>query len=97
MEVKISFDTEKESMEDLRRLIAALEDLIAKRERAVALGNPLASMSVTRPAQVKMEQQVQQQTPQQQAPPSGGKTAGGGRVIEYQDLSSLMVKVFSGK
>jgi len=40
---------------------SALEDLIAKRERAVALGNPLASMSVTRPAQVKMEQQVQQQ------------------------------------
>ncbi len=94
MEVKISFDTEKESVEDLRRLIAALEDLIAKREKAAALGNPLAAAAITRPAQVKMEQpQVQQQA----SVPAGGRTAGGGRVIEYQDISNVMVKVFSGK
>ena len=32
MEVKISFDTEKESIQDLKGLISALQDLINKRE-----------------------------------------------------------------
>ncbi len=93
MEVKITFDTEKESVEDLNRLIAALQDLVEKKVKAVTLGNPLASLSVTKPAQAQQPQQTQQQ----RNVPAGGQTAGGGRVIPYQDISNLMDKVLSGK
>ena len=90
MEVKITFDTEKESIEDLQRLIAALQDLVTKKEKAATLGNPLATNTITKPSQVKGEQ-AQQQTP------TSGQTAGGGRVIPYQDISHLMEKVLSGR
>ena len=89
MEVKITFDTEKESVEDLHRLIGALQDLVAKKEKAVALGNPMATNTITRPAQVHVQQT--------QHVPASGQTAGGGRVIPYQDISNLMEKVLSGK
>jgi hypothetical protein len=88
MEVKITFDTEKESIEDLNRLIASLQDLVARKEKAATLGNPLTSGSVAR--------QTHQQSHQQPASTSS-QTAGGGRVIPYQDISTLMEKVFSGK
>lgn len=33
MEVKIVFDTERDSVEELRKLVSKLQELIAKRER----------------------------------------------------------------
>ena len=89
MEVKISFDTEKESIEDLKRLIASLQDLIAKREKSDSLGNPLTASSMPKPVQVKAE------TPAQ--PAASGQTTGGGRVVPYEDMSSLLSKIASGK
>ena len=80
MEVKISFDTEKESVDDLKRLIAALQDLISKREKGNSLGNPLANSNVTRPSQIRVEQPVQAQPAQVQ---TSGQTSGGGRIIPY--------------
>ncbi len=94
MEVKITFDTEKESVEDLNRLIAALQDLVQKKERAVTLGNPLTASSITKPAQVHVQRPQQSQ---QQNVLASGQTAGGGRVIPYQDISGLMEKVLSGR
>ncbi len=95
MEVKISFDTEKESIEDLKRLVGALQDLITKREKGNSLGNPLSASNVTRPSQVKVEAQAQTQ-PQVQVP-TGGQTSGGGRVIPYEDMSGVLSKIVSGR
>lgn len=95
MEVKISFDTEKESVEDLKRLVVALQDLITKREKAASLGNPLTSSLVTKPSQVKLETSQSQQ--QQVHAPAGGQTSGGGRVIPYEDMSGVLSKIVSGK
>ena len=95
MEVKISFDTEKESVEDLKRLVMALQDLISKREKGNSLGNPLATSNVTRPSQVKVEAPVQTQ-PQVKVPASG-QTSGGGRVIPYEDMSDVLSKIVSGR
>lgn len=95
MEVKIAFDTEKESVEDLKRLVIALQDLISKREKGNSLGNPLATSNITRPSQVKVESsQSQQQTVQV---PASGQTTGGGRVIPYEDMSDVLSKIVSGR
>ena len=93
MEVKISFDTEKESVDDLKRLVGALQDLISKREKSNSLGNPLASSSITRPAQVSVPQPQVQQTQSV----SSGQTAGGGRVTPYEDMSHLLSKIAQGR
>ena len=93
MDVKISFDTEKESLDDLRRLVAALQDLISKREKSASLGNPLSTSNVTRPSQIQVQQSTQ---PQQQAS-ANGQTSGGGRVIPYEDMSNILSKLASGR
>ncbi|MBI2148579.1 hypothetical protein HYU23_02775 [Candidatus Woesearchaeota archaeon] len=94
MEVKIAFDTEKESIEDLKRLIVALQDLINKREKANSLGNPIATSNLTKPSQVKVEQKEVEKPVQA---PATGQTSGGGRVIPYEDMSDLLSKIVSGK
>ncbi len=93
MDVKISFDTEKESVEDLKRLVVALQDLISKREKVSSLGNPLAASNVTRPSQVHVQPSHQSQ-PQV---PAGGQTTGGGRVVPYEDMSHLLSKLAAGR
>lgn len=95
MEVKISFDTEKESIDDLKRLVITLQDLIEKKEKSSSLANPLASQSVKIPSQIKIEKiEVQQTTQPVQA---GGQTAGGGKIIPYEDMSGTLSKIISGK
>jgi len=94
MEVKISFDTEKENVDDLKRLVAALQDLIQKREKVFSLENPLVASTVTKPSQIRVEPTQQ---PQQTQIPAGGQTSGGGRVIPYEDTSSLLSKLASGR
>lgn len=96
MEVKISFDTEKESTDDIKRLIIALQDLVSKREKSVTLGNPLTTANVTRPSQVPMSSNEAVQQTVQQAPKSG-QTNGGGRVVPYTDMSDILSKIACGK
>ncbi len=93
MEIKISFDTEKESIDDLKKLIISLQDLIAKREKASSLDNPLATSTLTKPSQVKLG--VQQ--PQTNVQIKPGLTNGGSRVIPYEDMSGILSKIVSGK
>ncbi len=90
MEVRISFDTEKESVEDLKRLIVALQDLITRKEKAISLGNPMATSNITRPAQVKVEPikaEEKKVTPE--------NYTGSGKIIPFEDLSGTVSKIFS--
>lgn len=81
MEVKISFDTEKESIEDLKKLVAALQDLIAKKEK---LPN---NTSI-----VQSYQKVEINKPKEEV-----MTRGGGRVIPYEDMSDSLSRIMSGR
>ena len=93
MHVKISFDAEKESIEDLKKLMISIQDIINKREKAATLGNPLAIQAITKPSQIKIEsQQVQ---PQENV--VKGSTSGGCRVIPYEDMSGVLSKIVSGR
>jgi len=93
MEVKISFDTEKENVEDIKKLVAALQDLISKREKASNSENSITSSTITKSSPIKMESTATQQT----QPVKSGQTSSGGRVIPYEDMSSTMSKLFAGK
>ncbi|MBU2638105.1 MAG: hypothetical protein KJ955_03975 [Nanoarchaeota archaeon] len=75
MQVQISFDTEKESLDDLKKLIAGLQQIVDERNSGQNHAQP---------------QQAQQKPVQKE-----GKTAGGGRVVPYEDLSGMMDKIFS--
>jgi len=81
MQVNLSFDTEKETLENLQKLVDALNQLIASRG-----GNPHQNL-----AQVA----TNMGTPQQKPVPD--KTGGGCRVIPYEDMSGKMANIFSGR
>ncbi|MBI4447642.1 hypothetical protein HY643_01555 [Candidatus Woesearchaeota archaeon] len=87
MEVSISFDTEKESIGDLKKLVAGLQELIAEKEGRSGSA-PQQQQAYTQ-ASSPQTNSFQQQTPQ--------KTAGGGRVIPFKDMTSEMSSIFSGK
>jgi hypothetical protein len=81
MQVNLSFDTEKESLENLQKLVDALNQLISSRG-----GNPhqnLANVATS------MSSQPQKPVPD--------KTTGGCRVIPYEDMSGKMTSIFSGR
>ena len=91
MEVKISFDTEKESLEDLKKLVDALQDLITKREK-----NPNLTNTVINTTSQQRTDNIKQNNPAQQAI-SNSQTGGGGKLIPYEDMTDTMSKIFSGR
>lgn len=83
MQVNLSFDTESEKVDNLKKLVEALEQLIAHREgRSYQPGQKTAQVATVAPAE-------------QKAAPD--KTAGGCRVIPYEDMSGKMASLFSGR
>ena len=87
MQVQIKFDTEKESIDDLKRLISSLQDLVKQRETM-----PTAQVHVSAPQPV-----MQQPQAPQQPKPAGGHTSGGGRIMDYDpNIGDLLSKFASG-
>ena len=83
MQVNLSFDTENEKVDNLKKLVEALEQLIAHREgRTYQAGQKQASTAVAAPPEQK---------------PMNSQTAGGCRVIPYEDMSGKMSTLFSGR
>ena len=81
MQVNLSFDTENERVDNLKKLVEALEQLIASREgRTYQPGQKQTSTVPT------VEQKA-----------ASDKTAGGCRVIPYEDMSGKMASLFSGR
>ncbi len=82
MQVNLSFDTENEKVDNLKKLVEALEQLIASREgRTYQPG----------------QKQVQTATVTVEQKPVPDKTSGGCRVIPYEDMSGKMSSLFSGR
>lgn len=81
MQVNLSFDTENEKVDNLKKLVEALEQLIAHREgRSYQPGQKQVQT-----ATVAVEQKTVD------------KTSGGCRVIPYEDMSGKMSSLFSGR
>ena len=82
MQVNLSFDTESEKVDNLKKLVEALEQLMASREgRTYQPGQKQAS-TVAAPVEQKAV---------------ADKTSGGCRVIPYEDMSGKMANIFSGR
>ena len=97
MQVQLSFDSEKESLDDLKKLAMAIQDMISQREKQC--GMPPSQQQTT-----NQELRTNSYQPQQfqQAPKpvqKDGKTSGGGRVIPYDEKVSDMMSnlLYSGK
>ena len=75
-------------MDDLKRLVNALQDLISKREKSSSLGNPLGTVNITKPSQVKVQNTEERKTTPQ-------NYTGSGRIVPYEDLSGTVSKIFS--
>ena len=95
MEVMLKINTEKEDLNELKRLQTWICELISKREQNMA----------TRIEQQKKEEELKSQQAAQiasqpkhyQAPaPPKKEYSGSGRIIDYEDMSDMMSKVFSG-
>lgn len=82
MQVNLSFDTENEKVDNLKKLVEALEQLIAHREGRSYQAGQKTSVSVSAPIEQKA---------------ASDKTAGGCRVIPYEDMSGKMSSLFSGR
>ena len=94
MQVNLSFDTENEKLDNLKKLVDALNQLISNRE-----GRPVQQApSMSTAAASGMPAQIQvQAAPVQQRPQGEQKTNGGCRVIPYEDMSNKMSGIFSGR
>ena len=91
MQVNIKFDTEKESVDDLKRLINSLQELVAQREKITTIPKPMQSF-VSQP-QTPIQAPVQPQAPK----PTSGQTAGGGKIMDYDPaIGDLLSKFASG-
>ena len=83
MEVKISFDTEKESLMDLKKFISYIQGIIERREGGVTQVQGMNASLQTRTEQQKVQV------------PASGQTFGGGRVIPYEDMSAKLSEILS--
>ena len=90
MEVKITFDTEKESAEDLRKLVAALHDLIAKKENN-SNTNLASSHNISNQNKLGIKD-----TKEESKKPTVNY-AGSGKIIPFEDIRKTMSDIFSGK
>ncbi|MSR85972.1 hypothetical protein EXS74_01085 [Candidatus Woesearchaeota archaeon] len=81
MQVNLSFDTESEKVDNLKKLVEALEQLIASREGRTYQAGQKQTSTVAAPVEPK---------------PVNSQTAGGCRVIPYEDMSGKMANIFSG-
>ena len=94
MQVNIKFDTERETLDDLRRLVSSLQDLISQREKMQSMPGFKPVMSPPVPVSSSVPN-VQQSPPR---PANGGQTSGGGKIMEYDPaVGDLLSKFASGK
>ena len=93
MQVNIKFDTEKETLDDLRRLVSSLQDLITQREK---FESTPGFRPAVQPIQMTSPVQNVQQSPPR--PANSGQTSGGGKIMEYDPaVGDLLSKFASGK
>ena len=85
MEVQFKINTDKEDVNELKKLQTWLADIISKRELAVT----------TRMEQQKTEPAKPAFAPTP-APVKKPEYSGHGKTIEFEDLSEAMSKVYSG-
>ena len=93
--MKVTFDTETDSIEDLQQVLSLLNSALQKRSLNSLPKSANEIFNVGNFVEApKQEQFSSNKSPEQQAPV---KTAGGGRITPFQDLSGLMTNIFSNQ
>lgn len=101
--MKVTFDTEADSTEDLKSVLEMLNNALQKRtggdlpksgNEIFNVGNFVEAPKQEQFVDGKYKSEQKSEHPEQQ---QGGKTTGGGRVIPYQDLSGMMSNIFSNQ
>lgn len=99
MEVTLKINTEKEDINELKKLQTWVSELILKREE-----NMNARIEQQKQQeQIKAQQAALQVSQSSQAKPSfqpvqqpKREYSGSGKIIDYEDMSDMMSKVYSG-
>jgi hypothetical protein len=94
MEVNLKFNTEKEDLNELKKLQTWVTEIIAKREAAVSARIEQQKQEASQP------KPAPQPTPSYSSPkpaePKKQEYSGHGRMIEFEDLTDAMSKIYSG-
>lgn len=94
MQVSIKFDTEKESVEELQKLVASLQDLIERKQKVqIPQSSPTPQPTQPQPVQAQSTQ-----TQPAQSAPASGRTSGGAQIVDYDpEMEKRFSNIFSGK
>jgi hypothetical protein len=94
MNIQLNFDTDNDSLDDLKKVCAILQEVINRREKKIPLNEvDLCNVKYNEPKQ-EVQSKEQSSKPQQSSKP---KTSGGCRVIPYEDMSDMMAKIYGKK
>ena len=93
MQVNIKFDTEKERLENLKKLVDALQQLINYREGK----NPSVVKEKIDTPQIVEDYQIQKEENTITELKETQKTEGGCRVVPFENMDSTMSQIFSGR
>jgi hypothetical protein len=89
MEVQFKINTDKEDLNELKKLQTWLADIIVKRETAV-------STKIEQQKQEALQPKPVAAPVSQPAAPPKKEYSGHGRIVEYDDMSDAMSKIYSG-
>lgn len=89
MEVQFKINTDKEDVNELKKLQTWLADIISKRELAVNTRMEQQKTEPAKPAFAPTPAPVA-------APPKQDQYGGRGRITEFEDLTDAMSKIYSG-
>lgn len=93
MNIQLSFDTEKDNLEDLKKVCAILQEVINRKEKKL----PISELDICN-AKYKEDKPIQvMNKPRTEQPKKEMKTQGGCRFIPYEDMSDTMANIFQKK
>lgn len=93
MNIKLSFDTEKDNLDDLKKVCAILQEIIRRRENKM----PLSEINLCNVKYKEEPKVIQQDKKQVFEQSKNTKIHNNYRFVPYEDISDTMNNVFKGK
>jgi len=92
MKIQLNFDTEKDNLDDIKKVCAILQEVIRRRENKM----PISEIDLCN-VKYKEENKIQPEKKPVSEQPKNTKTCGGCRFVPYEDLTETMNSIFKGK